>query len=299
MKRLPISGVLLMTLVVGACGGRSAPVTEAASPEPAPTAQPSVLPASPSPSFAPSPTVRPSPSATSRAGKEVVFVEYATGRRLSLQADPAARDLGRFAFGVPDLGAYSGSADKGIQVSPTAIVIDYAGAATFIPLATASSSASPAPRGPTTVTIRLQARLDPVAHTGTATLTHGSAVLSLTAAVPGTSDLDPVVLTFERATVMGDADAIYSVMNSDLTAAYTAVTFAQQWSAERARVGTIGALRRLSLGPPLFGDFGFWLVVAQYEAEKVTPAGAQSVVKYDVYFVRERGGWKVLASTER
>ena len=228
-----------------------------------------------------------------------MFVEYTTGRRLSLQADPSARDRGHFAFGVPDLGAYSGFADKGMQVSPTEIVVDHTGPATFVPLTTGLSMASPVPPSRTTMTVRLQARLDPVAHTGTVTLTEGSVVLSMTAAVPGTSDLDPVVLTFERATLVGDADALYSVMNSDLTSAYTPATFAQQWSAQRARVGTIGALRRLSLGAPQFGDFGFWIVVAEYEAEKITPAGARSSLRYDVYFVRERSGWKLLATTER
>src|SRR3990170_1289298 len=159
--------LLLAGLALAACGGRSTPLSDAGSPAPTPTAEPSVLAASPSPSPAPSSTVRPSPSTAVRTGEELMFVEYTTGRRLSLQADPSARDRGHFAFGVPDLGAYSGFADKGMQVSPTEIVVDHTGPATFVPLTTGLSIASPVPPSRTTMTVRLQARLDPVAHTGT------------------------------------------------------------------------------------------------------------------------------------
>lgn len=297
MRRALGAAVTLLVVAV-ACGGRSALASPTLSPEPVPTSQASVLAVSPSPS-SPSPTVLPFPSAATRPARELVFVELTTGRRFSIQADPSARDLGHFAYSVPDLGAYSGFAEKGLKVSSTEILLDHTGPATFFAFATGSPGTTPNPPGPTTVTVRLQARLDPVSRTGTVTLTRGTEVIGLTASIPSVADLDPVVLAFERAMVSGDASALYGVMNSDLTSAYTPATFAQHLASEEARVGKIGALRRLSMGPPLFGDFGFWLVVVAYEAERIQPTGARSVAKYDAYFVRERSGWKLLSTTER
>lgn len=226
-----------------------------------------------------------------------MFVEFTTGRRFSLQTDPSASDVGHFVYALPDRGAYSGFAHKGLRASSSDIVVDYTGAAMFIPSVGGSPSATAAPV--TTVTIHVDARLDPVARTGTVALRHDGATFAMTASVPSVADLDAVASTFERATVTGDTAALYTVINSDITSVLTPTAFAQHWTSEQARVGTIAALRRLSMGPPLLADFGFWLVVIEYEAEKVSPAGARSAARYDAYFLRERSGWKMLSTTER
>lgn len=299
--RRPTLVLGLAFLVAVACGGRPVEAPVAAPPEPTPTAQASTLAPTPSPSPQPKASAVPSASATARPSRELVFVEFTTGRRFSLQTDPAASDLGHFAYSVPDLGAYSGFAGTGLQVSATEILLDHTGPATFIAFANAGQGATPAPRGPGKVTVRVQARLDPVTRTGTVTLTHGAAAISMVASVPSVADLDAVALTFERATVAGDAAALYTVVNSDVTNAYTPAAFAQHWASEEARVGTIAALRRLSRGPPTptLGDFGFWVAAIEYEAEKVSPTGARSIATYDAYFVRERSGWKLFFTTEK
>lgn len=225
------------------------------------------------------------------------MVEFATGARFRLQTDPAARDLGHFVFSAPDRGSYAGFADKGLRVSASDVVVDYTGPATFIAAAAASLTATAAPV--LAVTIHLQAHIDPATRTGAVTLTHDGQVFAMTAAVPSVADLDPVMLTFERATVAGDPLALYLVVNSDIASAYTPATFAQQWTAQQAQKGTVAALRRLSTGSPKLADFGFWLVLVEYDADEVLPAGAQRTARYDAYFVRERAGWKILSTTTR
>lgn len=302
VARLAAVGALL---VVAACGGRPVAATATPSPEPTPAAQaptPSPSPSpTPSPWSLPIPPVLPSASAAALWPRELVFVEFTTGRRFSLQADAMATGRGRFVFGIPGLGAYSGIAAAGLQASATEILLDWSGTATFIAHSDEPASASPGPLGPGKVGVQLRARLDPATRTGSVTLRHGATVLSLVASVPSLADLEGVATTFERAMLSGDAAALYGVMNSSITEEYTPAGFAQHWASEQARVGTLAALRRLSAGPsaPTLDDIGSWTAVIEYEAERVTPTGARGVARYDAYFVRERSGWKFFFSTEK
>lgn len=226
-------------------------------------------------------------------------MDLGSGVTLILGTDPSSRDAEQLVVRVPDRGIYIVEAAMAMTVSATSISLSYEGAAILSPLV---SLLDQTPRGvvtePTDVMIRLVGQLDHVERTGTVTLEHDGVIITLVAEVADVGELLPVLDAFERATLAGDGALLYSVMNSDITAAYTEDAFARHLADQIAQVGSTTSMRRGAVSAPMPSEFGFWSVTVLYDSEVRTPDGVTTAHRYEAFFIRQGVGWKLWFTRE-
>lgn len=232
--------------------------------------------------------------------RTLTFVDERSGLTLTMQTDPAAGDSGHFAFRVPSLGVYVGSAGPAMRaLTPTSVIVDYSGPATLRPITDANGTVSGTVRVPTPATIRLQAQIDPSHHTAEGTLTDSSARFHLVVSAAGKGELLQALKAFESAMAADDPAALYPLMNSDVRGASTVAQFSQSWRDQESRLGRISSLQRVSVADPQTDSAGVTSAVATYATTVTAPAGTLTSQTFDAHFVLQPDGWKLWYTTTR
>ncbi|HEV2250874.1 MAG TPA: hypothetical protein VGT60_10260 [Candidatus Limnocylindria bacterium] len=213
----------------------------------------------------------------------VLVFEDGSGLRLTIQAEPAARDAGAFTLRVPGTGTFIAVTGATLAVeSAQSTNVSYDGP---VDLVSAQGTS-------TRVTARLQAHLDAPHHMGEATLTTATDRFHLVAHPASRAGLDPVLRSFEAAMPAGDWSAIYAIASSDFTSSYTAEAFAATARAQAGTVGTVVLLRRVQTGDVQTSPLGFGYVVVSYEVRR-SVGGVISTSSDNVYFLFENGAWRL------
>lgn len=232
------------------------------------------------------------------ASREMTFIDRESGYALALQVEPTARDAGAFVFRVPGVGLYSGRAGATMRVlSASSIVVHFDGPAVLGPHR--SSEASGSVTTTRTVTVSLQAQVNPTQRTAEATLTDGATRYHLIARNVDKGGLQSTLRQFEDATVAADWVVLYQLMNKDVRAGYTLDSFAAQGNDQVAAIGRITALRQVAVSDVQTNDNGAMFVVVTYSADMRSPAGVTTTTHYDVFFIPELGSWRMWYSTAR
>ncbi len=226
--------------------------------------------------------------------RTLTFVDQRTSLTLTMQTDPAAQDAGHFAFRVPSLGVYVGSAGPAMRaLTPTSVVVDYSGPATLRPITDATGVVTGSVLSPGPATIRLQAQIDPSHQTAEATLTDGAGRFHLVVSASGNGALLQALTAFEGAMAADDPAAIYPLMNSDIRGASSPAQFAQSWRDQESRLGRIASLQRVGVADPQTDSAGMTSTIATYVAILIAPAGTSTSQTFDAYFVMQSDGWKL------
>jgi len=230
----------------------------------------------------------------------LTFIDDRDGLSLTVETSVAAADAGHFVLRVPDLGNYVGDAGPGMRLlSPTSLVIRFAGEATLRPAVRMDGTISGTVRSPTTVRVELQAQIDPAHRTAQATLRDGPSRYHLVASRTGQGDLSTTIQAVEKAIVADDPVALYSYLNGDTRAAYSVEAFASAWRDQGAGIGRVTAMRSTAVSSPQTNELGFVFVTVDYEVERLTPSGSSDVSLFEVFYVREGNSWKLLFSRAR
>ncbi len=218
--------------------------------------------------------------------RQMTFVDERSGLVLTLQVEPGAADAGHFVLEVPSRGSYVGLAGGAMRaLSPTSVIVNFDGAATFRP---APDAGGP----PRRASVRLQAQVDPAHRTAEATLTEGTSRFHLVVPAIGRGGIEPTLAAFERATAADDGGALYDLMDLEVTTRYTRQAFAQLWAQQSASVGRVVALRRLSVGDVQTTDLGLSFITVTYDADLQLPGGVTRTARFDVFFLRQAGAWR-------
>ena len=216
------------------------------------------------------------------APSRVLVFEDASGLRLTIQAEPTARDAGVFALRVPGAGTYMGSSPATLAVeSAQSTNVTYDG---LVDLVTSA--------GTVRLTARLQAHLDAPHHMAEATLTTPTDRFHLVVQAASRAGLDVVLRSFEAAMPAGDWAAIYAIASSDFTRSYTADAFAATARAQAGTVSTVVSLRRIKAGDVQTNPLGFSYVVVSYQVQHAL-GGVVTTTSDNVYFLFENGSWRL------
>lgn len=231
------------------------------------------------------------------ASRTMTLYDDHTSLEFSLQVEPQAPDPGRFDLRVPGFGVYEATAGPDMKVvSPTSVIVKYQGEAVLRPFVTLEGLQGTV-IAPSKRSIELQAQVDPMHHTGQAQLTDGSARYHLVAAhANDRGGLVSTLRAFESAYRTEDWATAYTLMNSDVRAAYTSAAFAGYMSGQMARQGSIQGLVRLATGDIVSDDSGATYVPVTYAVTVRSTAGMLTTQQYIFYFIRQRDGWRLWGS---
>ena len=232
--------------------------------------------------------------------RTMTFVDDASGVSFTIQVEVTAPDAGHFVFRAPARGFYVGEAGAAMRaLSPTSIVVDYAGPADVRPAIDVAGNITGSVLRPTHLdNVRLQAQIDPAHHTAEVTLTEPAARSHLVVGAVSKANLGPTLASFESALLSNDGAAIYSLMNSDVTSRYTPESFAAYWTAQSTK-GAVTALRRVSVSDARTTDNGISYVIATYEVAYRMADGSTGTTTLDTYFGLQNSAWKVLFTKPR
>lgn len=221
----------------------------------------------------------------------MTFVDDRRGLSLSIELEPSASDAGHFVFRVEGRGAYAATVGSAMRVlTPTSVVVRYEGPAQFRPAAGLSL--------PTTVTVSLQAQIDPAHHTAQGTLTHGANRFHLVVAAVGRGGIESTLQAFEAAAANDDGAAIYELMSTDYTLRQTREEFARQWAEQSVQFGRVTALRRIATSDPQTSDLGITTIKVSYSADAQLPGSVAKAVSFDAVFLREGDAWRLWFTSE-
>ena len=232
--------------------------------------------------------------------RTLTFVDDRSGYSMTMQTDPAAADAGHFAFRVPGLGIYVGSAGQSMRaLAPTSVVVQFDGQASLRPITDATGAITGTVTAPRYVTVHLQAQIDPAHSTAEATLTESSGTFHMVAASSGRGEFLRAVVAFEMAIGTDDTTALYAIMNSDIRSRNTQAQFGEVWRAQEAQLGRITSIQRLATSDVTTDPAGVLSAIVTYTAVLTSPSGSATTRTYDAYFVHQSDGWKIWYTAAR
>lgn len=238
----------------------------------------------------------PGATAADPAAGRYVFIDEARLSSFSIDLERTSPDVGRFSFGVADLGLFFGDGPASVEFkSDSSVIVRYEGAGVLdrgasldfvFNLALASGAAEPA-------SIRLEAQVNPDRVTSSAQLWYEGVQYKLVDKQPA-SDPGGALGAILAAMAAQDWSALYDLGYSGFRNAISRDEFAARMSAGWAGRGTVTASAIVE--PPRLGDrrAGFDAARATISFT-LTKDGLATTYLADITLLEEPDGWKFVS----
>ncbi len=238
----------------------------------------------------------PGATASDPGAGRYVFIDEARLSSFSIDLERTSADLGRFSFGVADLGLFFGDGRASVEFkSDSSVVVRYDGAGVFdrgakldflFNLTLASGTAEPA-------SIRLEAQVNPDRVTSSAQLWYQGVQYKLVDKQPA-SDPTAALGTILAAMAAQDWPALYDLGYRGFRDAISRADFAARMSAGWAGRGTVTATAIVS--PPRLGDRRAGFDAAEATVSfTLTEDGVATTYLADITLLEEPDGWKFIS----